>query len=159
MTTPVLSKAQLNRARKRFPALVQLLQHSGHARGLVAACVAANQMVVSRWARELRAPTDADIVAIVGYFEWYPRLETSGLLSKYLSPNEKIWAEATSQPSNLADLRRSRGLRQVDVARVLKVSRYTYLLAEKNGGQLAERARVYLLKIPVRSSVVQRKKS
>lgn len=116
-------------------------------------------MVVSRWARELRAPTDGEIVAIVGYFEMRVSLKTSELLAKFLSPNEKAWTEATSQPSNLADLRRSRGLRQVDVAHVLKVSRYTYLLAEKNGGQLAERARTYLLKIPVRPPDAQRKKS
>ncbi len=132
---------QLTLALGRFPQLVQLLQQRGLSRAIVDACLVPNRMTWSRWSRGLKAPSESQLAAVV---EW---AQGRGIDARRIYESDAEWQKALERSGDLASLRKSRGLRQSDVAAHFRVSRYTYLLAERDGGELARMARAYLEKI------------
>lgn len=132
---------QLTRAFGRFPQLVQLLQQRGLSRAIVDACLVPNRMTLSRWSRGLKAPSEAQLTALV---EW---AQNRGVDARRIYEGDAQWQAALGKGGDLASLRKSRGLKQSDLAAHFRVSRYTYLLAERDGGELARMARTYLEKL------------
>lgn len=132
---------QLTRALGRFPQLVQLLQQRGHSRAIVDACLVPNRMTLSRWSRGLKAPSEEQLTALV---EW---AQNRGVDARRIYEGDAEWQAALGKGGDLASLRKSRGLKQSDLAAHFRVSRYTYLLAERDGGELARMARDYLEKL------------
>ena len=132
---------QFTRALGRFPQLIQLLQQRGHSRAIVDACLVPNRMTLSRWSRGLKAPSEAQLEALV---EW---AQSKGVDARKIYEGDAEWQTALAKSGDLASLRKSRGLKQSDLAAHFRVSRYTYLLAERDGGELARMARAYLEKL------------
>lgn len=132
---------QLTRALGRFPQLVQMLQQRGHSRAIVDAYLVPNRMTLSRWSRGLSAPSEAQLDALV---EW---AQSKGINARWIYESDADWQAGLARGGDLASLRKSRGLKQSDLAAHFRVSRYTYLLAERDGGELARMAHAYLEKL------------